>query len=83
MNQAEYRGLHRRLALRKNKFDRLYREYVRDPYRTDENAVRQAAEDLHTEAGRALALFEVKGYPDTWHEWNIAQRDAETSLRYL
>lgn len=28
----------------------------------------------------AFQHFEDSGYPDTWHRWNIAKRDAETAI---
>jgi hypothetical protein len=33
------------------------------------------------EVERAYARFDVIGWPDGWHTWNIAQQDAEWELR--
>lgn len=29
----------------------------------------------------AMAIFAEKGYPDAWHRWEAAKRDAEWAIR--
>lgn len=31
---------------------------------------------------KALAIFEEKGYPDSWNTWKVAKEEAETAQRY-
>ena len=32
-------------------------------------------------ANEALCIFEVEGFPDNWHLWDVAKHDAEWALR--
>lgn len=46
-----------------------------------ENKKREDPEKLLSEATRALAVFEEKGFPDAWHRWQRAKEDAEYLIR--
>lgn len=34
------------------------------------------------ECDRAIAIFEEKGYPDSWSNWERAKMDAEMAINY-
>lgn len=39
------------------------------------------AERIARVAQNGLDTFDAKGYPDNWHEWNIALEDAKLDIR--
>jgi hypothetical protein len=38
---------------------------------------------LRDEASYGLSVFEDVGYPDAWHRWEVAERDARFQLQLL
>lgn len=43
-------------------------------------AKKKGALETIGECQSALTEFEVDGYPDSWHRWQVALRDAESQL---
>lgn len=45
-------------------------------------AKKKGPDAIIAECNRALAIFEIRGYPDSWHDWERAKGDAETAKRH-
>jgi hypothetical protein len=45
-------------------------------------AKKKGPDAVIAECNHALAIFEERGYPDSWHDWERAKGDAETAKRY-
>lgn len=43
-------------------------------------ARKKGPQAVFRECNRALAIFEEKGYPDSWHTWERAKGDAEIEI---
>lgn len=85
MTPAQYRTITRRQSLYRNRFNKARTEYLNnrnfnDPT-TATNAER-AAKDLIRVSEEAFEVFEVDGYPDTWHDQERDREDAQVLLRY-
>jgi hypothetical protein len=48
---------------------------------TTKTEVAARASHVVQEVGRAMAVFEAKGYPDDWSRWERARDDAQLSQR--
>ena len=45
-------------------------------------AKKKGPEAVIAECDRALAIFEDKGYPDRWNDWQRAKEDAQMALAH-
>lgn len=43
-------------------------------------AKKKGPEAILAECDRAFQMFEDHGYPDAWHTWNIARKDAKYAI---
>jgi hypothetical protein len=81
IDQKTYLREKRRLAIAANRFARLRQEVPANPYSHEADAeampkAMNAAVRLFDVAREGLDIFAEVGYPDAWHRWDVAERDA-------
>jgi len=91
ISQATYKREKRRLAIALGRSHRASLRVPPNPYSNElegkglellaEHAL--AVERLRTVANEGLTIFEQEGYPDSWHSWENAAREAAHELRRL
>lgn len=73
LSEVEYTSLKRRLTFTQNSLRMANSEGSLD-------AIKAAAEKVIAEVDKATAVFEAKGYPDAWRNWDRAKYDARLVL---
>jgi hypothetical protein len=84
ITQESYKRQKRRLATAQNRFTRARQAVPKNPYSNDLEgtgiqrlgASVDAARALLRVAKEGLEIFELEGYPDSWHSWQRAEEDA-------
>jgi hypothetical protein len=69
LSKVEYTSLKRRLTVAQSQL--RVATSAGDP-----TGIRTAAEKVIAEVDKATAVFEAKGYPDSWSNWDRAKDDA-------
>jgi len=72
LTQADYSRLKSSLTRRLTPFNKATRH-------SKERIL--AAKQLRQEVNRAMSIFEKKGYPDQWSNWERAGEDADFEIR--
>ena len=84
LTQAEFVRLKRRLTTRTNKLQKAYTEHCHKRHDAERRkAVVKEAEAVVKEVDYAMAIFDEKGAPDQWHNWERAKDDAKTKIQIL
>jgi hypothetical protein len=88
ITQESYKREKRRLAIARNRFMRARQAVPANPY-SDElegtgiqrlGLAVDSARTLLRVAREGLEIFELEGYPDAWHSWQVARDDASNYL---
>lgn len=74
LTQAEYSRLKSRLTFRQNKLKAAKKS-------GDTAGVKHSARQVISEVHYAFGIFQSKGYPDQWANWERAKEDAELAER--
>jgi hypothetical protein len=85
LTQAEYKRLKTRLTTRINKMKKVQaRAHYARPFPSAElkEQVVFEAKQVIAEADYALKIFEEKGSPDQWSNWELAKDDAQSLIRH-
>jgi hypothetical protein len=82
LKQTEYKCLKTRLTKAQNKFNKIER-LSRGHFETADSRARivKAARELLAEANYGLKVFEQKGSPDSWADWERAKDDAHMHIQ--
>lgn len=86
ISQETYKREKRRLATADGRFVRARRNVPPNPWSRESDPATlelavTAARKLHAVAVEGLEIFEREGFPDTWSNWDRAQRDAAIFLQ--
>jgi len=84
LTQAEYKSLKRKLAIAENRLKRATGypgapNYLLAIQNEDDPRI-PLYKAILVETKRAWAIFEAKGYPDSWASWRLAGNDAAWQL---
>lgn len=77
---SQYTLSDRELSIMKGKLTRLRGLLRKSREEKDPEKIEGVVRDIEDEVSRATSVFEEKGYPDCWMDWERLLDDARTEL---
>jgi hypothetical protein len=80
LTQADYKRLKTRLTYRSNRLSKAASRDLNSITKKERETIAYEAKQLVSEVAYATGIFEQKGYPDAWANWQRAKDDAESLI---